>query len=519
MLLVTVLALLSLATSIYASTHYIHPPPSIPPIVDLGYALYQGTFNATANTTDFLGIRYAASPTGVQKADALPTGCPQASFGVNISTPFRSSNKSDNVPRREPAADPEDCLFLNVFVSGSLNSRAKMPVIVWFHGGGYVAESTQGFNGDDLIREGGGGLVVVTMDYRLGVFGFLAGAEVKRKGALNAGLLDQQAALQWVRKNIHLFGGDPNEVTIWGESAGGGSVIQHMIANGGQTRPSLFKGGMSSSLFMPSQYQFDDPISEEIYSEFVRLTGCTHAKDSFDCLTKVDGETLQQANVEINNSGFFGSFVVVPVVDGEFIRSSPTEQLLKGPLNGERLLMMTNTFEGTILVNANFSVEMTVADYVTQLFPKFNAQQIAYATALYTNDTSLETTNDKAIAIMGESILICPTYLVLQSFKGPAFKGEFAVPPGTHVSDVPYYFPNGTAPPFSNPQFDASFAGAFTAFAKSGDPNKHPVSRIMTPEWNTFSQNSTEMLFNRTEDFRPDIRPISTDSDLLKRCE
>lgn len=85
------------------------------------------------------------------------------------------------------------------------------------------------------------------------------------------------------------------------------------------------------------------------------------------------------------------------------------------------------------------------------------------------------------------------------------------------ISDIKYL---GSTPPFANPQFDASFAGAFTAFAKfNGNPNIHPVPEVITPQWNPYTDGDTEMLFNRTEDFQPDIRPIKTDSALLERCE
>ena len=87
------------------------------------------------------------------------------------------------------------------------------------------------------------------------------------------------------------------------------------------------------------------------------------------------------------------------------------------------------------------------------------------------------------------------------------------------MSGIDSYCSGRSAPPFANSQFDTSFAGAFTAFAKFGDPNTHPVSNVITPNWNLYNPNNTEMLFNRTEDFQPDIRPITTDSALLQRCE
>ncbi|EJC97338.1 uncharacterized protein FOMMEDRAFT_100018, partial [Fomitiporia mediterranea MF3/22] len=181
-------------------------------------------------------------------------------------------------------------------------------------------------------------------------------------------------------------------------------------------------------------------------------------------------------------------------------------------------LAVTNAFEGTVFVNANFSAQMTATDYVTQLFPLFNQAQIEETVQQYTN-IGLNTVNDQAIAIMGESIFICPTYRLLSAFPGRSHKGLFAVPPGEHGNDVAYYFPGTIGPPFKNPQFSASFSGSFLGFVKFGDPNIHPVNNDITPAWKTFSQGNTEMLFNRTEDFQPDIRPFTTDPALLERCE
>ncbi|KAL5483591.1 hypothetical protein ACEPAI_8823 [Sanghuangporus weigelae] len=509
-----------------------------PQIVDLGYALYQGTFNSTSNVTDFFSIRYASPPTGelrfqkpaappnmrslgVQLANTQPPACPSAGQGNQIATPFRDlssdTRQSTNTRRQIVPHLIEDCLFLNVHVSGPINPIARMPVVFWIHGGGYVALSTAGMNGADLVREAGGGVVAVELEYRLGVFGFLPGAEVKKNGALNAGLLDQQFALQWIQQFIHLFGGDPNQVTIWGESAGAGSVLQHLVAHGGNTQPPLFHQATTSSTFLPSQYNFDDPVPEKLYSEVVQLTGCSNATDTFQCLVNVDAATLEGANVEVNESGFFGTFVMVPVVDGDFIVERPIVTIERGTLNANSFVAMTNTFEGGIFVNSNFSSEITLIDYVTQLFPLFDDDQIQMAVQNYEN-IGLESVNDQAIAIMGESIFICPTYRLLNAFPGRSHKGLFAIPPGQHGNDVAYYFPGTTGPPFQNAQFSASFAGSFMAFVKFGDPNMHPVADDITPTWSVFNSGNTEMLFNRTEDFQADVRPFTTDSGLLQRC-
>jgi cholinesterase len=165
-------------------------------------------------------------------------------------------------------------------------------------------------------------------------------------------------------------------VTIWGESAGAGSVLQHLIANGGNTQPALFRAAITSSTFLPSQYEFNDRIPEARHYVHCRLlkngaddhslhrfftpnlfhrasrehdwmiknifiyafsyldNSCSTSTDTLACLREVDVNTLQAANVNICNSVFFGTFAFVPVVDGTLITERPTQLLKQGKVNG-----------------------------------------------------------------------------------------------------------------------------------------------------------------------------------------
>jgi carboxylesterase type B len=143
----------------------------------------------------------------------------------------------------------EDCLFLNVWTPSNATS-GPLPVLVWFHGGGYGLGNGRNDPGP-LISTSGNRFVVVTTQYRLGAFGFLASDEVHRRGVVNAGLLDQEAALRWVQKYIHHFNGDPDQVTIFGESAGAGSVMLLDVAYGGTLGTSLFRGSIAASPYLP----------------------------------------------------------------------------------------------------------------------------------------------------------------------------------------------------------------------------------------------------------------------------
>ncbi|KAJ7505659.1 alpha beta-hydrolase [Mycena galericulata] len=495
------------------------------PIIDLGYAQYQGLVDTTANITTFSGIRYAAPPVGdlrfrapqppaavngVQQATSESNYCMQSGSGVLPTNPLRTRD-TEPVPT-------EDCLFLNVFYpsDGFGTPFRDLPTIVWIHGGAYLAGSAIGATGQDIIAQSNHGVVVVVIQYRLGIFGFLAGAAVKNNGALNAGLLDQDFALRWVNRHISKFGGDPSKVTIWGESAGAGAVLQHVVANNGKTQPQLFRGAMTSSTFLPQQYAYNDRIPELLFSEVVAQTNCTSAKDAMSCLRAVNVTVLETANENINAAAFYGTWAVAPVVDGEFITQRPTLSLAQGKVNGEALLSVTNPFEGTDFVNQ--SAPVPAGQYALDVFPKFTSVQADAVSALY---EGLGTEIFDDAAIIGESVFICPTYCLLHAFLGKSYKGEFAIPPGFHGTDIIYYYPTGTTafyPTFNNTAFIDAFAQSFTSFIINLDPNIKVDPTTITPQWNLYDIGNTEMLFNKTDAGQPVVKPITTSDALLERC-
>ncbi|KAF9260763.1 alpha/beta-hydrolase [Marasmius fiardii PR-910] len=488
------------------------------PVIDLGYAQYQGVFDATNNVTNFLGVRYAAAPTGnnrwrapqtpqnttgVQQANANPPAC--------FSAPTGAAPTNPNSKRQSPSTS-EDCLFVNVAFPGSTVPSKGLPTVVWIHGGGYITGSAGSFQLRDLVHESNNGVVAVAIQYRLGLFGFLPGNKVKENGVLNAGLLDQNFALRWVHEHISKFGGDPNKVTIWGESAGAGSVLQHVIAEGGKTTPQLFRGAITSSTFLPSQYAFNDTIPETLYSEAVSQTNCSQFADTLACLRATNAQILETANTNINRAGFFGTFPFVPVVDGAFIRQRATQALQQGKVNGQAVLAVTNANEGQAFVNQAASANITI--YAGQLFPKFGPQQEAAVTRQYNGLGSQ--LNQQNLA-MGESIFVCPTYFLLNAFRNRSFKGEFALPPALHGQDVSYYFPSGNTLAFNNTDFQKAFSQSFMSFVISLDPNVKVDSSNITPRWRMYNNGRTEMVFNRTGN-APDVHPTTTDSALLARC-
>lgn len=220
---------------------------------------------ATGGFYTFSNVRYAAPPTGdlrfraPQKPSSnrcvVQTGnvgriCPQSlpqwifeglSFTANYSSglPFNASawqNPGISVIGllRGPGIT-EDCLFLDVMVHQNVLNSArngpKAPVLVWIHGGGYAQGSKADHAVPAKIMAQNNDVIFVAINYRLGAFGFLSGPTVQSDGVANAGLLDQRLALEWVQEHISKFGGDPNQVTVMGESAGGGSILHQITVS------------------------------------------------------------------------------------------------------------------------------------------------------------------------------------------------------------------------------------------------------------------------------------------------
>ncbi|KAJ7709086.1 hypothetical protein B0H16DRAFT_1703953 [Mycena metata] len=194
----------------------------------------------------------------------------------------------------------------------------------------------------------------------------------------------------------------------------------------------------------------------------------------------------------------------------------PTLSFIQRKVNGQALLAVTNTFEGTVFVNQS-ATAVTAAQYSSELFPDLAAAQTNTVEKLY---SGLGTDIFQTSAIQGETIFICPTYYMLSAFPGRSFKGEFAIPPGFHGGDLVYYFPGTSTPPFNNTAFIDAFAQSFTSFIINQNPNIKVDPSTITPPWSPFAVGDTEMLFNQTApDGLPVVQPITTSSALLTRCQ
>jgi carboxylesterase type B len=268
---------------------------------------------------NFLGVRYAQPPTGHLRWSPPKPVTPWK--GVRSAEAY--GNRCPALPSTNgPLSLTEDCLFLNVQRPAKSRSHERLPVYVWIHGGGLVNGSSNQHDGTKFVRETG--IIVVTINYRLGVLGFLAhpALTAAQGESGNYGFMDQQQALRWVRRNIAAFGGDPHRVTIGGESAGGFSVCGHLSAPGSR---GLFAGAVIESGSCPSWPQADaDSSADQVTSQ----VDCPATADpaAIACLRRVSVQALLDAGNNWNGPLLVSSTPTLPqdlfqaVTSGAFTR-------------------------------------------------------------------------------------------------------------------------------------------------------------------------------------------------------
>ncbi|KAH6989796.1 Alpha/Beta hydrolase protein [Ilyonectria sp. MPI-CAGE-AT-0026] len=460
--------------------------PAKLPIIDLGYERHQAiSFNETERTYNFSNIRYAQAPVGDLRFRApvplkghskhLNTGsvgsiCPQpASLFSNpalvqwISAYIQGTMldydqlEQEYANRSSPASssDPrvtEDCLFLDVVVPKKIFDKrgtgSGAPVLVWIHGGGYVVGEKTGFgryNPAGMIQAsrdaGDDGFIFVAINYRLGSFGFLAGSTLQKDGTPNAGLLDQRAALDWVKKNIHLFGGSSHRVTVMGESAGGGSILNQLTAYGGS------KGSVPFQRIITQSAGIQPAASAESLELSLQTLFAAVNVSTMEELRAVPLSTLNAANTLLTSTqrlGFFG-----PAVDGTFVPEPLSALLARGDFDQSvTALIDMNSHEGILFSDPTVGSSAAYSTYIRNMIPGIsNASASHIEEVLYPEvfDGSYGYTSqfERGLITFQELFFTCNSPILCWGLQNRTDNYVFAVPPGVHAQDVPYTFYNG----------------------------------------------------------------------------
>lgn len=468
-------------------------------LADLDYGSFQGTYNPAYNISYWRKIPFGAPPTGQNRFRG-----PQPPLPITNGT-YNSDQAYDFCPQRTTNGS-EDCLYLGLYSRPWTRGQALRPVVVVFFGGGFI----EGGGSFDIPPAGypvlnvsaENDFIFVYPNYRVNAFGFLPGREIKEDphSDLNPGLLDQQAALKWTNRYIEEFGGDPRNVSIWGQSAGAGSVVAQVIANGGSTRPRLFSKALASSPFWPKTYGYDEGQAQELYEEFARLAGCgkDSGEESLRCLKEADVQVLREASLELSASHTYNtsSYTWAPVIDGEFLREPLSEATKCGRVNVEDGWGMYNLNEGENFIPPGLQNATSVGGYNDSLasieswlhgyLPDFSAQDFQRLQHLYHAQGSAEelpsynTTYVRAGLIYRDSVLACPALWMAQSSKHDGYVGEYTIPPAKHGSDT-IYWNRVNAVQKSDPLIYKGYAGAFASFFQTGDPDAHKLTNGSEP--------------------------------------
>lgn len=490
-------------------------PAADPTVIKLADGPIQGSMTDTGNGRQFLGIPYAKPPVGDLRWKAPQK--PDPWTAVRDATKFGKRCAQLMSPTLQNAAsNDEDCLYLNVWTPLPA-PKQPLPVMVWIHGGGNVNGSASEpvpfvnlgvFYSGQILAENRG-VIVVSMNYRLGVFGFFGHPDLWADGGSsgNQGLLDQQMAFEWVQDNIAKFGGDPANVTIFGESAGAFDVCMHVAA---PSNAGLFHRAISESGGCTTRLRTKTE-AETAGVAFAKDLGCTGA-DTLACLRGKAAADIM-ATPDVASSVEFG-----PEVDTLYMPDQPRTLYDMGKVAKIPYLLGSNTDEGTLFLPA--TKPMTQNDYLAVLTQIFGATGAAAVNSLYPMANFASGVPNPATAalarVIGDSRLVCPTFdsaTRMAHTSTPVYMYNFDVPVpaaisttlgATHGSELTSVF--GTSPTFAADAASKAVSDLmqryWTNFARTGNPNAGADLN-----WPAFTESSNVRInFGLTPTIKNDFR-------------
>ncbi|KAI0875277.1 Alpha/Beta hydrolase protein [Hypoxylon argillaceum] len=495
-----------------------------------------GTINGrhlaeTWNQDLFLGIPYAQPPTG-----PLRFKWPQ-SLNKSYGTPLDASTYGYSCYQDSITFNlSEDCLTLNVIRPDNVTESDSLPVLVWIYGGGLFSGSSADpqYNLSGIVRasqEAQQPIIAVSINYRLGVWGFLQTPQLLEEGSSNAGLLDQRLALTWIKENIAVFGGDPGRVTVWGESAGAQSIALHLYSFGGRDdqlfHAAILESGSAIGVPLQPLAYYASPVDN-----LTRAVGCNDAADQLACLRSVSSEALLSAR---------GSNNWNPLVDGDFLTDYPSVLADTGSFIKVPLLLGSNSDEGIsfgptglddaaaiyygLLSNPSFSglpglpyqISPASARRLLQLYPNDPSQEPPYDIVNGTIFPQYGLQWRRSCAIYGDIVMIagrrklCAEYAAANQ---PVYSYRFATRPWDaaeadgvqHFVNVAFSFQNitsvlGPLPEFqSHKDISDGIGRSYLNFVYWHDPNvRERGVQTRLPYWPKWTAtNPSNMVLNAT---------------------
>jgi para-nitrobenzyl esterase len=426
--------------------------------------------NVKGGVRTFLGIPYAQAPVGelrfvapqpvqrwngLLKAEALGPSCVQRAGALAAA-----------------GEQSEDCLSLNVYAPANI-PKGGMPVMVFIHGGAFIAGGSSQYNGQRLAEAGN--VIVVTLNYRLGALGFFKHPEIAGSG--NAALADQQLALRWVKDNIKAFGGNPENITLLGESAGSASVCVHMVAPGSQQLVNRFilqSGTCIGGLQFLGESQAD-ALGVQLGNDL-----CADVADTAGCLRELDSTALVNWGA---SNGLFGAGWAPTVIAGSDTLPAPALQLFaSGQYSAGEVIIGTNRNEWGLFQSIGLAPAVQTVAQLSALIDAQFGPAAALVKAHYLPPVDA-LANPELVRLYSDTVFRCPSRAlarVLSAQGTPVWLYSFDEGLAFHAMELPYVFGNPSpvlAPVLVEP-LRATVQDYWTGFAASGNPN-----RDGQPEW------------------------------------
>ncbi|KAK5164871.1 uncharacterized protein LTR77_009535 [Saxophila tyrrhenica] len=518
------------------------------PLAQTRNGTYEGVYSPEYDQDFFLGMPFAQPPVNdlrFRNPQSLNTSWHGSQPAVEYSPAcvgYGSSQMGYEIS--------EDCLYLNVIRPAGVGPKQKLPILVWIHGGGFVQGSGVDlrYNMSFIVQQSqqmGQPIMAVTLNYRLSAFGFLQGYDEQDASAGgNWGVRDQRLALHWIQENVDAFGGDPDKVTIWGQSAGAGSVGLQITAYDGRD-DGLFRSAIMDSgnpIFYGDMKQNYEPI----YQNFTRQAGCGNSTDGLQCLRDLPFDAL---NDVLNTTEFSGAWT--PQIDGDIIARYSSDQVADGAFVKVPIIDGTNSDEGTSFAPEGLNttkqfrealisdegMNATFARAILNAYPLFspdndlaNLGPIDFVPLAYPYGTQWRRTTTYYTDSRFEANrrLTCQTW----TFYGiPAYCYRFNAIPSwagpydgaTHFVEVAFAMKNllGVGyPPVRSPPFQGLSKGYFelatlmsgdwVSFVAHGNPNKWDRAGVMAslqkrvPHWDKYADAVFQYEGNSTLRMRKD---------------
>lgn len=446
----------------------------------------------------FKGIPYAAPPVGdLRWKEPQPV---EDWDGVRACTEYSSDCPHPSYPpgslyARDPHPQSEDCLYLNVW--STAEPGEKQPVMVWIHGGGLTrgAGSNTAYDGTALAKKG---VVLITINYRLGVYGFLAHpeltAESEHHSSGNYGALDMIAALEWVQRNVEEFGGDPRRVTIFGESAGSWAVnllVASPLAKGLFHRAIGQSGGSFGPMTNLSESEGDSTSAEDVGLAFAKAAGA----DSLAALRALSSDRL----LELFSTDPEGrNFRTRPNVDGWFLTASVYDTFAAGKHNDVPAILGSNRDEAAAFMSPG-ALPKTLEEYEASMRSRYGEDFDAFAKVYPVDDVDdirdavIQSGSDSSFGISmrtwarmmahGDSSAYLYYFTRVPQIPNKEFYGAF------HAAEILYAFDNlGTRDRVYEDvdhELAETMSNYWVNFATTGNPNGEGL-----PAWTAYTIDS-----------------------------